>query len=189
MVLEPIVRKLAAARPEQMIRIGCEHGSGFIYIGQADSVDYDYLNAMVRKKLPKNAPNKYKVETRKKWEEAIANYEPLQSREVIDQFRSEVEDHIIIIVEGFGGFIQYKPEAPGSADFDNHAMIDLVGAVYKESCRELIHAYKTGKREDIERCERWIRKSPYGFLTDPEGIIKACREANGRKIIKKHGAK
>ena len=167
-----------------MIRIGCQHGSGYIYVGRADAVDYDQLNVIVKKKLPKNAPNKYKVETRKEWEEAITNYVPLEVRDVVEIFRSEVEDHIIIIVEGFGGFIQYDPVGIPAQEYDPQAMIDLVGALYKENCRELINACAAGNEESITRCERWIRENRYGFVADPEGIIRACQQATGTKYIK-----
>ena len=182
--LKPLIQEMSSRQPGQMIRIGCEHGSGFIYVGAAGLVDYDCLNRIVRKKLPKNAPNKYKVETRKKWEEAVTDYVPVECRTVIDRFKSEVEDHIIIIVEGFGGFIQHDPADSGNTDYDLQAMIDLVGALYKETCRELINAYARGDRENIERCERWIRRSPYGFVADPEGIIRACRQAKDTRFIK-----
>lgn len=103
---------------------------------------------------------------------------------MIDRFRSQVEDHTIVIVEGFGGFIQYDPADSGRTDYDQQAMIDLVGAIYKETCRELINAYARRDIENIERCERSIRKSPYGFVADPEGIIRACRQSSGTSFIK-----
>lgn len=182
--LKETIDGIAAVRPKQMIRIGCEHGSGFIYVGEADMVDYGKLNDICIKKLPKNTPHQYKTETRKKWKDAVTAYEPLQYRTVIDRFRSQVEDHTIVIVEGFGGFIQYDPADSGRTDYDQQAMIDLVGAIYKETCRELINAYARRDIENIEKCERSIRKSPYGFVADPEGIIRACRQSSGTSFIK-----
>lgn len=103
--LREVIQKMAAGRPDQMIRIGCRHGSGYIYVGRAAGVDFDQLNETVRQKLPRKAPNQYKAETKQKWREAIADYKPLESRPVEEIFLSEVEDHVIIIIEGFGGFI------------------------------------------------------------------------------------
>lgn len=182
--LEPLIQEMSSGRPDQMIRIGCQHGTGYIYVGRADAVDYDQLNAIVKKKLPKNAPNKYKVAARKEWEEAVTNYVSMEVRDVVEIFRSEVEDHIIIIVEGFGGFIQYDPVGTPAQEYDRQAMIDLVGALYKENCRELINAYARRDEENITRCERWIRENRYGIVADPEGIIRACQQANGTKHIK-----
>ena len=51
--LKETIDGIAAVRPKQMIRIGCEHGSGFIYVGEADMVDYGKLNDICIKKLPK----------------------------------------------------------------------------------------------------------------------------------------
>ena len=182
--LREVIQEMAAGRPDQMIRIGCRHGSGYIYVGRAAGVDFDQLNETVRQKLPRNAPNQYKAETKQKWREAIADYKPLESRPIEEIFLSEVEDHIIIIIEGFGGFIQYDPEDSGNKEYDQQAMIDLVAALYRENCRELITAYAREDESDIRRCEAWIRENRYGFVADPEGIIRACQQATGTKYIK-----
>lgn len=183
-LLKEVIREMAAVRPEQMIRIGSEHGSGFVYVGSVREVEYGPINAQIKKRLPRNAPNKYKIETRKKWENAVKNYVPLQDRSIVDMSRSEVEDHIIIIVEGFGGFIQYDPADSGFTDYDEQAMIDLVGALYRETCRTLISAYRKQKESEVRMCEAWIRQNGYGLVSDPEGIIKACRQAKNTKHIK-----
>ena len=62
---------------------------------------------------------------------------------------------------------------------DTEAAKDLVTAMYKGICQELIHAYITESDLNIRRCEREIRANRYGMFDDPEGLIRGCRKRAG----------
>lgn len=70
-------------------------------------------------------------------------------------------------------------------------------AIYSSVCSDLMLAYKhansdkdertrTDARMDIARWEKWLLDDPYGFLSDPSGILQAVqrRYASGHKHVK-----
>ena len=62
---------------------------------------------------------------------------------------------------------------------DTDAAKELVAAIYKGLCQELIHAYETGSEDNIRRGEREIRANRYGLFDDPEGLIRLCKQRAG----------
>lgn len=66
-------------------------------------------------------------------------------------------------------------------EIDNQGAINLVGAVYRETCKRLITAYRRNDAYEIRQAERWIRDNNYGLVSDPDGIIRACRKAAEEK--------
>ena len=72
----------------------------------------------------------------------------------------------------------------------------LMIAIYASVCSDLMLAYKHSQsdkgqnrqdaRMDIKRWEKWILDDPYGFLSDPQGVLQAIqrRYAAGHKHVK-----
>lgn len=72
----------------------------------------------------------------------------------------------------------------------------LMIAIYASVCSDLMLAYKHAKSDkgqnrqdakaDIQRWEKWILDDPYGFLSDPQGVLQAIqrRYAAGHKHVK-----
>jgi len=72
----------------------------------------------------------------------------------------------------------------------------LMIAIYASVCSDLMLAYKHATsdkgqnrqdaRMDIKRWEKWILDDPYGFLSDPQGVLQAIqrRYAAGHKHVK-----
>ena len=65
------------------------------------------------------------------------------------------------------------------AAMNTEAAKELVAAIYKGICQELIHAYVTRSDLNIRRCEREIRANRYGMFDDPDGLIRGCRKRAG----------
>lgn len=73
----------------------------------------------------------------------------------------------------------------------------LLIAIYTSVCSDLLQAYerldkcpteegKNAARFDARMLEKWILSDPYGFLPDPQGIVKAVRKKHrqGGKTVK-----
>lgn len=179
-------------RPEQRIRICTEHGANFIYIGTAGDVDFETLNTecyqRVRKEMQRAVDHftRNKASTISYFDNVFQDFRfwiPVEEREVVEQYPSSLEyDCLIIKVTGRDGWIQYVPEgiAPLSADaMDTDAAKELVAAIYRGLCTELVHAYETRSEDNIKCCEREIRANRYGLFDDPEGLIRGCKQRAG----------
>ena len=178
-------------RPEQRIRICTEHGANFIYIGTAGDVDFEELNrtlySRVRDRM-RDAVNNYdknKAPTVTAFDNVFQEFRfwvPVEEREVLDQYAGQYEcDCLVIKITGRDGWLQYIPEAAplDPATMDTDAAKELVAAIYKGLCQELIHAYETGSEDNIRRGEREIRANRYGLFDDPEGLIRGCKQRAG----------
>lgn len=178
-------------KPDQRIRICTEHGANFIYIGTAGDVDFEELNRTLYNRIRarmREAVDRYdknKASTVTTFDNVFQEFRfwvPVEERQVVDQYPGQYEyNSLVIKITGRDGWVQYVPDtAPLSAEaMDTDGAKELVAAIYKGLCQELMHAYETGSEDNIRRCEREIRANRYGLFDDPEGLIRGCKERAG----------
>lgn len=177
--MKKLLKDALKAETGRVVRIGCLHGSGFVYVGRPEDADFEAINVQARKSMTKRKPRQNDMVLVKLFDDEMNSFIPIEDREVAEEYQSDVDDNRIYMVEGFGGGIQYEPEGSG-ADLDPEACMKMVVSIYKSECRELIYSYMGKRKEDHTReQEIWIRSDPYGILADPEGLIRACRMAAG----------
>ena len=178
-------------KPEQRIRICTEHGANFIYIGTAGEADFETLNRKLyghtRGRMQDAVRNfdRRKSSTITTFDNCLQEFrfwEPVEEREVIEQYPGLYEcDSLVIRITGSDGWIQYNPEVKplDPETMDDEGAAQLVTAIYRGICQELVHAYEAGAEQAIKRCEREIRMNRYGMFDDPDGIIRGCRKQAG----------
>ena len=178
-------------KPEQRILICTEHGANFIYIGTAGEADFETLNTKLYGRIRDRMQDAVRNFDRRKSQtvmtfdnvfEEFRFWEPVEEREVVEQYPGEFEyDSLVIKITGNDGWIQYNPKVkplePETMDSEGAAR--LVEAIYKGVCQELVHAYQAGAPDTIRRCEREIRMNRYGMFEDPDGILRGCRKQAG----------
>ena len=200
-------------RGHRSVRIGCNEGSGFVYIGPILKIDFEKINQrsqdggdhlitlaedrvrrmegklfMAETDRSRTNYEKYLMIARRKLastRDMVTNWKPYQDRKVISVIPSTVDPDMIIIVSGRDGWKQYCSENR-NVPVPEQSLREIVGAIYEGIVKELVAAYRAkacmspGERRDVSAkikiLEKLIIKDYYGFLDDPEAIVKACRK-------------
>lgn len=191
--------------PKQDMRICTDEGTGFIFIGKRKSLRIQTLNRQLLDwHVERVAGRLWRMKGggRSKegnWaicEEAISdlrNLRALASRPVLNVEQGLLEpDSIVIQIPGIEGWEHYDP--PMTTQKLNAAAAErLAYGFHKTACLDLVHAYETvavsknklkvlEAEETIREQEAWIKSNVYGFLSDPQTIIAACKRAAEENI-------
>lgn len=181
-----LLEALNEDRPES-IRIGCDHSSGFIYVGPAEDImakDSRFLAALDVRLREDNA-------RKEEWNkpESFVEWKPLLERELVESYPGEMEpDQIVYIVAGCEGpFVDYDGPEWDTSKMDVSKAVELVHWLYekelrtlKQACRRVMTASRLSERlfaaEKAADVERWLIKDTYGYLDgDPKALIKETR--------------
>lgn len=170
-----------------VIRIGVEHGSGFVYIGPAVDIMAKGSRVLADLDVRLREDNARKEERNKP--ESFVEWKPLMDRELVESYPGEMEpDQIVYIVAGCEGtFVDYDGPEWDTSKMDVSKAVELVHQVYEKELRTLKQAYRrimTASRlserlfaaEKAADVERWLIKDTYGYLDgDPKALIKETR--------------
>ena len=178
---------------DQKIRVGCRPGclgdrkGGFIYQGRVDGfksweLEQKYINQLIEqmtKHMSWKVPNK--SAKRKLLQNVVDRYceiVPFWKREVLEFYHGQFEPEVIVvIVPGHERFFDYKPKNKLKT-FEDSAVEGLIEAVYKSLISELVTAKDEGHAQALALT---IHKNEYGYFSNPQGILDACRKERRRR--------
>lgn len=169
------------------IRIGCDHSSGFIYVGPAEDIMAKGSRFLADLDVRLREDNARKEERNKP--ESFVKWKPLLDRELVESYPGEMEpDQIVYIVAGCEGpFVDYDGPEWDAKNLKIDKALELVHQLYTKELRDLKQAYKRimvckqlenrlFAAEKAAEVERWLRKDVYGYLDgDPTALIKETR--------------
>lgn len=177
---------------ETVIRICTKNGPNFVYVGLAGEMDFETINRRIRARDTANTmlavceygDPKGKMH-RGEFDKIISKFRdftPVEDRDVVETYPGQFEANSLVIkITGTEGWILYNPMLPPMKDVDREGAENLVAAIYKGLCAELITAYQAEDTYLIERCEKEIRRDRYGLMDRPEGLIRECRKKARRE--------
>lgn len=182
------------------IRIGCKPGGGFIYEGIVADLNLNVLYkncalSFVQKTVENmityaTSTNHRRLE--KNIQPIIDKYydmKPLTTRKVLMDYPGQFEPDVrVIIIPGEEKLFDYDPDVPSltAETMDDQAANRLIGAIYETAVEDLVNSTVTMKRSknretkdraraNMQHTRNWIRRDLYGILSDPEGIVEACK--------------
>lgn len=156
-------------RGHRTVRIGCNEGSGFVYIGPILEIDFekinqkskvggDHLIELAEDRVRRMEGKLIMAETdrsRANYEKClmiarrnlistrdkVEHWKPYQDRQVISVIPSTVDQDMIIIVSGRDGWKQYYSENR-NVPVPEQSLKEIVGAIYEGIVKELVAAYR-----------------------------------------------
>jgi len=169
----------------EKIKIGTVGGTGYFWGGKVSDLNLDELNvsmfAGIAEKLHEYLIKFAFAKTKKSaaiyrgnvnsFMQQLNEFETIKKREVIETRNSIAEKNTaIVIVTGIDGGNLWTVDPLGKVEIKSEsAAMALASAIYEDGAESLVNALKTVVRE-----ADWFGRDPYGILTDPQGIIKAC---------------
>ena len=212
--LEQTVGRVLQGIPDDTdIKVGCEHGSGYIWFGKAG----DFYKSLddIDQKIIRDASNKIafwgiekihcmkRITTRQldiqkriiSIADYITKYIPLTKRGVVEQYRSTYEKRLIIILQGYESgecwdYNEWTGKKAKPIDLTNvhdDVIKNLMNEVYKSAFDDLKSIYK-GKHHDAESAdalEKFFMHDPYSYMGKTTGAT-IIAEARRQAKSKKH---
>ena len=202
MTLAEYVRGLA---DDQLIKIGCVNGSSYIFAGAKGDLDMVRLNSDLFAKAAEGmymgvktwvaawgwTATRLKAQTGvlKKRIKEFRGYKTLGDREVVEVRHSIAEANCLIVaVTGYDVGKEWLAAKEHAIELNcEEGMRNLAVAIYKQGSDHLVHLLEGV----IKEC-KYLEADPYGILSDPQGVIDACRKRAGiskvvRGMIKEPG--
>lgn len=207
--------KLRELPPDQLIKLGFDGGSGWVYGGLAGDIDWVALNHKTYddewdafivalkcyQRTPMNKLTRKILMSLIKKADAVQNYIPLADREIKEQFESITEPGVInVLVKGVtSGRIWMLDETPKPVKVeDTNGAFTLVGAIYKDMMSDLESAYyhiladkekfqKDTAKVTAKHIEHMINENPYGGMDDPSHLVTKTRAKVIREFCYKGG--
>lgn len=155
--------ELARMPKRRPIRIGTTCGSGYVFVGPRNQVDFEEMD------------EQYNV---------YSDYVPFADRQVVDRYPSTINSDFILIVDGTEHCGDYELEIPPLEEIDQSGAERLVNAIYRLAVTDLKEAHIQAKKyrdpfitaaQNANRLEKFIREDLYGALEDPEALIDGVR--------------
>lgn len=187
---------LETLQSNQKIRIGCRPGivgyasGGFIYQGSVKDFKSWPLEERYIRDLSGQISRHMSWHVRDKESkrrllhnlvDRYCDFVPFWDREVLDFYQGQYEpETVVIIIPGLEQFFDYTPEYEAKT-FVNSAVESLIEAVYKSLISELIDTRNEGHAQALALA---IKKNDYGFFTNPQGVLDACRKERRRRYGK-----
>ena len=150
---------------ENLIRLGTNLGSGFVYCGRVSDIDLESLDDTY-------------------WTEE--EFVPFADREVTGTYPSIKNSSIeIVIVDGTESEFAWDDSVEDTKIQSMDGVRALLAAVYRQAKDDLTHWYKrececrdeyVNVIQNINHLEKFFRGDPYGVLDDPSSIIDDCRK-------------
>ena len=150
---------------ENLIRLGTNLGSGFVYCGRVSDIDLESLDDTY-------------------WTEE--DFVPFADRAVSGTYPSIKNSSIeIVIVDGTESEFAWDDSVEDTKIQSMDGVRALLATVYRQAKDDLHHYYRREFEardeyvriiQGINHLEAFFRNDPYGILPDPDAVIDDCRK-------------